>query len=441
MVLWLMLLLSATLFNLSFFFLDNLGFLILFSIFLLFYVFLKKNQTIIVVPMFLAGFVWGSVVFSFNIIWLYVLLLKKSHASLFLSAILYLFCVFYYAFITGLFFGITSFLINLTKNLFLKFLSFFVTISCYFYFLIRYSFLLFGRVEGYPFINPFIPLAKCKIFYLLVSFLSGFHGMTQQPKTILNSPISNLEECKIFYLKPVKANKKQEGSPHYYAQKIYQGLCALDLFKYSNNYCCSKKYKKLIVVAPESTFPFPINKHEDQIDFWSNVLPDNAYFLFGSQRIESDKTYQSIIFINQCRIINFYDKKHLILFTEELNRTFKNFSWARNLFLTEKKEICNGRQSSQNKSFSLGLKWCILPQICSEFFWDFDRQYLNIEKANNYCCYKFNDKSSIIFLFVNDSWFMKYFRKIMQNLVYLKSVQYNLPILYIAHKDCFLITS
>ena len=218
-------------------------------------------------------------------------------------------------------------------------------------------------------------------------------------------------------------------NPNYYAQKIYQSLCELNLFEYS------KKHKKLIIVAPESTFPFPINIHKDQITFWSNVLPDNAYFLFGSQRIENQKVYQSIIILNKCRIINFYDKKHLILFTEELNKIFKNFSWAKTLFLTGKSEISNGEKNNQNKFFSLGLKWCILPQICSEFFWNFDQQYLDVKRI------KFSDESGITFLFVNDSWFIKYFRKTMQNLVYLKSVQYNLPILYIAHEDFCLITS
>ena len=169
MFLWLMLLLSVTLFNLSFFFSDNLGFSIFFSLILLFYIFLKKNR------MFIVGFIWGILVFGFNLIWLYDLLLTKSQASLLLSIFLYLFCVFYYSLLTGLFFGVISFFTNLTKNYFIKFVYFFIGLCFYFYFLTQYSFIIFGRGEGYPFINPLIPLVKSSFFYFFIYFFCHFN--------------------------------------------------------------------------------------------------------------------------------------------------------------------------------------------------------------------------------------------------------------------------
>ncbi|MFH1643738.1 MAG: hypothetical protein ABIA74_01020 [bacterium] len=406
--------LSATLFNLSFFFLDSLGFLIVFFWIPLF-LFFKENKN----SGFNIGLIWGSLIFSFQLFWLLILLLTKSAATVFLAVVLYLFLVVYASLITGIFFAFISKIIKIFNNNFIKLLTFFAGVFLYFSFLIKYSLIILGRVEGYPFINPLIPLVRYKFFVLIFHFFSNFWGHAQINKFDLD----NQQQTKVFYLKPPVVEGKDESNPHSYAQKIYHNLSELNLFKYQND------YKNLIVVAPESTFPFPINKNNDQIDFWSNVLPENAQFLLGTQHKRGKKTYQSVVILNRGLIINFYDKTHLMPFTENLNKIFKQFSWANNLFLTGKNNLYCSTRFSGDYAFSPDDNWCIVPQICSEFFFNFKNSYSS----------KFAGKSAIIFLFVNDSWFVKYFRKNIQNLVYLNTLINKTPVLYITHEKCELI--
>lgn len=415
-VLWLMVLLSAILFNLSFFFSNYCGFLVLFFWIPLFYALNIIPNNYCCPKGFSVGFVWGFSAFSFNVIWLYILLLTKSNASLSLATILYLFMVLYVSMITAAFFAGINYLMQLSKKITYKLISFFAGLFFYFNFLIQYSLIIFGRLEGYPFINPLIPLVKYKLFIFVFNFLISFFIST--PKTHDN--VLNNKNIKIFYLKPVEITRKEQvDNPHYYGQKIYHGLSDLDLFKYKN------KYKKIIIVSPESTFPFAINKHLDQIDFWSNVLPGNAYVFLGTMRTQESKTYQSISIINKGLIIDFYDKTHLMPFVEELNLFFNQFSWAKNIFLNGKNKLCQASSCSRGNSFLLDYDVCIIPQICSEFFFNFKKTTLR----------EFAGTSAVIFLFVNDSWFVKYFRKIMKNMVYLRNIKNRMPILYITHED------
>jgi len=372
-----------------------------------------------------AGFAWGLCVALFHFIWLYILLLTKSNASFFLATVLYLFIVLYFSFITIFFFSLTIvFSILLTKfwhASFIKFFAFASGLILYFLFLLNCSLFIFGSVEGYPFINPLIPLARYKLFAYLVCFLSTLLGWHESYNFKTNLP----NDSKIFYIPCVTAkSREQRINPNYYSQKIYRHLCSLNLYEKS------KQYKNLIVVASESTFPFSLNQHLDQVSFWSNALPENAWFLLGTIKEQGEKIYQSIAFVNRGLIIKFYDKKHLIPFTEKLRGKWKIFNWAQTLFLDEKQQFSKGK-NLEKKSFEIGTDLCIIPQVCSEFFWLFGRKDCCFDGLNG-------DKVKIVFLFVNNGWFINYFRKIMENLVYLKTLKFGIPILYIANKNCFI---
>lgn len=388
-------LLLATLFNSAFFFSSSFGWVIVIALILLFFLQKKlvyKNSA----QNFCAGFFWGIVAFALHFIWLYELLLTKSQASKLLSLVIFVFCVLYFSIFSGLWFLFIR-IIFYFSHIFC--ISFFCSTTIFFWFIEKYSFFIFGRVEGYPFLNPLLPLARYKTFLFLYSLF--FFNFPQQHE---------LKDTKIFYLKPVP--RAGELSPAVVGQMIYQKLSALNLNQYS------AKYKNLIVVAPETSFPFALNKHMEMLNFWNNTLPKNAHLLLGSQREENEKLFQTLFYINSCRIMQFYDKTHKVPFTEKIPKKWKNFNFSRRLFLNGKEEFHKG--DLQNKFFKISEEIIIVPRICSDIFFK-SIHAPSIKTAN------------FIFVFVNDSWFMNYFKQIMENFVCLKQRQLDIPFLYITH--------
>ena len=406
-------LLSAILFNLSFFCPDNFGFLSVFSFITVFLIFKKISLKYCLV----AGFLYGIFTFSFHFIWLYELLLNRSNATFFLSTNIYLFIIFYASLISCIWFLITYFLFKFEQYFNLnKIMSFFIKISffllstyIYFLFIGNYSLWFLERIEGYPFLNPFITFARYKWFLFFCSLIFFNH--------MNDFNFFESKDFKVFYLKPVNSFNKKIN-PSVVGQEIFYKLTNLNLDEYSD------KYKNLIIVAPETTYPFSLNKHTESLSLWGCVLPKNANFLIGSQKEENGNAWQSVYWIRASRIIQNYDKKHIVPFTEKIPTNWKSFNWANKLFLKNKKEFVNCNNTLNEEIFKID-DFYIFPKICSEFF-------MVNDCSNN--LFKYDKK--VIFLFVNDSWFMEYFKKIMKNFVYLKRTFIGVPILYITHQKC-----
>ena len=85
------------------------------------------------------------------------------------------------------------------------------------------------------------------------------------------------------------------------------------------------------------------------------------------------------------------------------------------------------QRRQKNKIFNLPGGLNILPKVCSEFFYK-----INLKDT---------DRVDVVFLFVNDSWFMPYFKQIMKNLAVLISLELRLPIFYINHENLKIIDS
>jgi hypothetical protein len=377
------------------------------------------------------GFIWGLLVFIPHFIYLYELLLNKSNATFLLATTIYLFIVIYASCTSAIWFLFTYFLTFKLKNYFLKIAAIIFSTFAYFWVIQNYSMWFMGRVEGYPFFNPLIPLAKFKWFLFLYSLICGFVSIDySQGERLCEFPFAlSVERRKpnevewvrtdsndtlIFHLKPPISTwdtKTKDFPPSVVAQKIYHQLANLELEKYS------QKYKNLIVVAPESTYPFSLNKHEEHIELWNCVLPENAHLLIGSQRKEGCWNYQTVYWIHNGLIINFYDKKHVMQFVENLSVKWKIFIWAKNLFLKDGVELQEGKYTEKQTVFKISDDLVVIPRICSELFF----------------CNEGLEKEGVIFFFVNDSWFLPYFRKLMENMASLRSFQVGLPIFYIHH--------
>ncbi|MBD3273593.1 hypothetical protein GF385_04570 [Candidatus Dependentiae bacterium] len=263
---------------------------------------------------------------------------------------------------------------------------------------------MFFLNTGYPFLNPIIPLARYKLFLIIFSFFIGQNTKLKESKKFY-------DKNKIIYLKPVIKSFNNKYNSITTGQLIYHQLSKLKL---------ERETKKIILLAPETYFPFSLNKNKNMVKLWNNVLTNNTHLILGSQREErgnvNKKIFQTVFVLNRGRIIDFYDKTHRVIFAEKIPYVLKNSKWSRSLFLNGKNEYFKGKQKS--KKFKLN-NFIICPKICSEFFYKID-----LHKEINSDC---------VFLFVNDSWFMPYFRRILQNITKIYSIRLNLPIFYIGH--------
>jgi apolipoprotein N-acyltransferase len=461
-LLWLLILLSALLYDVAFFFPENLGFLILPSLFLIFYEFARHYSDFALRAttdrsgycsiralwqFFNYGFIWGMLVFSIHFIWLLLLLLDKVKAGKCFAVFVYIFGITYFSLTSAVWFMATGFLIRKISRCYISsFFIFLVTCYGYFYLLENYALWFLGRLEGYPFLNPLIPLINFKLFSKILMFVGMLFGRGFVYNQCFTQQTAS-QDTKFFYLKPDICSYDQNMVSYEY--QIYRKLCDLKLWERRD------ENKQFIIFAPESSFPFPLNMYPDVIELWSNVLPDNAHLFIGTQYKFNEKICQAVCWLNMCRIKNFYVKKHCVPFVEKIPRFYKKLKPVRDVFLnkifpegvaqfsrakklkqqnyfefTNKFSYVNDSNKSSLIYDSIPDKTIFIPQICSELF--FTSSYIDfaeIAKRHD----RTNNNIYIVF-FVNDSWFTECFKKIMQGSARLKSLLCGLPLIYIGHE-------
>ena len=353
------------------------------------------------------GFFLGLVAYGLHFIWLLDLLIKKSSATVYFSSFLYLIVVVYAASTSAIWFWVTR-----------RPLYFLLTTPIYFLLLDRYMFWFLQ--SGYPFLNPLIPLMRYKWFVLLLSFLLtgfGWNGgevrfMPQQKQIVLETRQG--ESCLLIYLCPTQNKQIHEA-----AIEIKQQIKLLNLKKQAEN------YNQICLVGPETTFPFPLNKYKEYVSWWMLGLPKNVTIVLGAYRQEGEKSYQTIFKLERGLIKHTYDKPHRVAFTEKIPRYWKKFDWAKRLFFTKKQPIKKGRKKTGNQSFKLSPNLLLVPLVCSEFFFLSAGELRQKARGVDFCV-----------VFINDSWFAPYFRKIMMLSARLKTLLLGKKILYVGHERC-----
>ncbi|MCK4517883.1 hypothetical protein KAT92_03845 [Candidatus Babeliales bacterium] len=396
---------SALTFSLPFLFVENLAWLIFFfpvSLFLIF----QKNLT----KPLACGFLWGLIAYGLHFIWLLDLLIKKSNATVLFSIFLYFVVVAYTASTSAIWFWVTSLVAKRTSPL-----AFLLTTPIYFFLLDRYMFWFFQ--SGYPFLNPLIPLMRYKSVACFLSFfLAGFgwkggeiNFMPQQKQIALQTEKG--VGCLFIYLYP-----SQNKNMHEAATEIKRQIKSLNLKKQAKSYDC------ICVVGPESTFPFYLNQHKEYVSWWMSGLPENVSLTLGAYSQEKQKNYQSVYNLKAGLIKIRYDKSHRIVFAEKFPRWLKKNKWAGGLFLKNKQSIKKGKNISEEQLFQLAPNLSLTTLICSELFFISTGELLKRAKDRDFCV-----------AFVNDSWFVPYFRKIMMLSARLKTLFLGKRILYVGH--------
>jgi len=453
---WYSILLSALCYNLAFLCPTYCAWAIVFFMPFLFPVFvLDTYQNYRLPSIFFYGFLWGLITYGINFIWFFKLLCTHAQTSIIGAFVGYSIITCYFALGAGLWFLITHQVINLVaRNKITRYISRIITIITiitttivYFFIIDRWFLIPCGRSEGYPFLNPLIPLAHYSWFLKLCAIICslvcdgglGLQNHSNNNYTRSRSPrwsefYERVEGCvtanssvTFVYLEPLINKKKGEdkpwaSSPYGVGQEIFHQLSRLHL----EQYCDSNK--PVIVVAPESTYRFALNLYPDIIDLWATVLPKNVHLLIGSHKREDKKLLQAVYWIHGSRIINSYVKKHSLPFVEKVPKMWRSSPWVGDLFLKNIVEFSTGKNKRHNKVFCLTPDFYAIPTICSEFF--FSRsigEFLNYKKSRK--------KTGAIFLFANDSWFCDYFSKNLELFTRLKSAAIGLPIVYVTHSN------
>ncbi len=355
------------------------------------------------------GFLWGLIVFGMHFHWLAQLLLQHANASCAFCLFLYGCLVVYGALTTAVWFLVMS----MWRSLF------FIPVFLAYWFWVDYFFLYpLGFGMGYPFINPLLSLVSyqpCRLLLWCIGVL--MYGPTSQPlalPTVLHLP--PVVSRAYHYDQPWRCNSDVVG------HKLYRQLDRLAARLNAQPWS--------FVVAPESTFMFPLHKHQDLIHLWSSALPPSTHMMIGSiYKDERGGHYQAVYWLHGCLIINVYVKKMAVPIVETMPAQWRN-SCLHNLFLKEGEGECRSMTKQLPGCvdyFDISAQVRVIPQICLEFYCN---SGATIRRHLNYNTYNY------VFLFLNDSWFNSFFCSLLYRLAVLKAQLIGVPVWYIGHDEC-----
>jgi apolipoprotein N-acyltransferase len=363
----------------AFAFPEHLGFFVLFAL-ALFLTCIKQKKTLYIL-------LWATIVFGIHFHWLIILLYTKSSASFLLSLTLYGILVTYFAFLTVAWFWIAHWL------------RWWTSLVGYFL-MIEYLSLLPLDLWGYSFISPWVPLAKNKLLLGTIAFASS----------LFVTPLPTVDETildQLHHTKPTSMPVEQ-------------------LINEAN--CTHKK----IIIAPESFLPYPLNLEPEIKKLWEKNIPQAKQLLIGAQWASDNEDYwgQGVYWIKKSLIKKVYVKNTYIPFVEKMPWLFTFNDTLQKIFLKDFHEM-DKRASVNNRPthFKLNDQLAIVPYICSELFFNCLKPIGNRVKLTG--CHKI-----CIFFFVNDSWFVDYFKKLMEHVSYIRSAYLGAPIVYIGHSKC-----
>ncbi len=138
-----------------------------------------------------------------------------------------------------------------------------------------------------------------------------------------------------------------------------------------------------LIIWPESSYPFVFNKSDEEIKFLSKLAPKNGLLVFGADRMEDGKIYNSIIAINNKEeIVLIYDKKHLVPFGEYV-------PWREYLFFLDKIVYGIGDFTAGNIDVHIAQDMAFFPMICYEVAFN----------------HQINNNFNFILNITNDAWF------------------------------------
>jgi hypothetical protein len=164
------------------------------------------------------------------------------------------------------------------------------------------------------------------------------------------------------------------------------------------------------ILMPESIMSCCLEHQHYLLRCWRDILPEKAKILLGAYRCQNEKFYNTLYYVEDCRIVKTYDKTHLVFFTE---RVPEFYTYLPPIF--SPKTLFHG---SDSRAQLPGTPF--VPYLCSEFF--FRRSLVGT-------------KDDTILCLANDSWFSgTYPPRLMYLYARFQAVCSHLSIMYVAYK-------
>lgn len=386
---------------------------------------------------FKAGCVWGLIFFGGHLAWLASIVYVKGQGDG--CMLVYFAAVAYFSLFSGFWLWFTQLLVyrwvSKIKNLNRKCVALcctwvistvtFICITCY------CSLAIFVCLDGYPFIHPLLPLVSWTWYIRPVAYfgtiayviiivvvnvtvaslyrkvdgatlifllmLLGFPALFQPPLYKVNVHTSEM-----VYLQPAWNDTRLPS-----AHMFYEIARQLDCLALHNPHV-------KFVLIPESGFAYNLLDWRNRLDAWTSLFDDVTIFI-GAHRHDKGKVFNSLYQINNGKIINYYDKSHLVPFVERMPDWV---SWIPvfNCVFTTHDQVFSYPIQDQAHVDVAGFQ----PFICSELFFEGKRPV--------------QDKP-ILFI-CNDSWLaLDYAKQLAKRSARLYSLRYQLPIVYVGSYD------
>lgn len=324
------------------------------------------------------GCIWGLIFFTlfFSDIYLYILYYGNGAFRFYVI----LFLIFYNTFLCGCWFYASK----IFSMLYVTGVSYLLgwIVSAYFFWLyINYFYFSpLGIYNGITFAHSIIPLSARSVwlFFLKYSGKEIFLLLTLVINGFVAYGIINARYYYLLYIIGMAvpffaasySYKKEfiedwfkdfgclslgriDHDPTLRAEKIMQGLAIFEE--------CYDDIKYIIM--PESTFPFPLNVFKKYCSLWHTSSQKKIFI--GSHRSQDEKLFNTFYHIEGGAIIDSYDKKNPMFFTEYIPKVYYDLHSLCQLFLKDKIPFSSGHR---DVSFDIPDAGAMEPLICSDLF-------------------------------------------------------------------------
>ena len=395
-------LLSAILYSLALFDINNLFYLSAPALIALLVVILKNN---IKYNALLVCCAWLPIVVFSHYVWLFYLLNTKLGASTAWSVALYCALSLLHLLCFILFFN-TGLMVWYFAN---RIACFHRYQGVFFIFIFTSSFQAAGLMlmfildaqGSYNVMSPVIPLAK---FFMPPSRLSGDNFIKSRNKAYSINLVSGISFLKIA-----------KNASH-----------NLNLWASSQNlfHAMQQAPARGVVVTPESFISCPLNREPEFLSFVQQSIGQHQMLMLAGQYESVDgQLFQAVYALTHEGVEHLYLKQHAVPCVERMPRYLQFWKKGHSIFKAE--------QSFASASSNETVGFCfaetrIIPRVCSDFF--LITTVMDLIKWR-----RTFGKNCIVVVHVNDSWFVEYMRDLLRHVAHMRAWMADINILYV---DC-----